>query len=162
MRRIYRLLVLLLCAGCCFLTAGGIKTEAPLAFGWQGDTVLDNGDTTETIFGRVSCVYRDDMGHEVEYTVQAVVISAAYGRNWSECSGEGSVRFLGDADTVFVGDCTGRIISGTRLRMTLDGYIQVTQYDETGTEVIGYLRYPVEDTHVETLSQSGGVWICGQ
>ncbi|MGM9537608.1 MAG: hypothetical protein ACI3VN_04680 [Candidatus Onthomonas sp.] len=155
-------LALLLCVGSCFTTADGAETGNRSRQGWLGDTIVENGDTTRTIHGRVRGVYTDGEGNTVWYTVQASVVASAYGRTWTDCSAEGSFFVEGNADTIFIGDCGAQIISGTRLRMTLDGYLQVTQYDETGTEVTGYVRYPVEETHVETLSQSGGTWICGQ
>lgn len=134
---------------------------------WEGDTSVGNGDDTVTIYGRVSQIYKHSRLLKAKYYVQAVVIASHYGKTWADCDSTGGADPYGSGPFTFSGSTTARIIDTTRLRMTLDGFFEMSKSDALSLGVdlelfnvsysnggTTYLRANVSDTHIETLQQS--------
>ena len=140
----------------------------PAPMSWIGDTAVDNGDTTSTVYGKVYCNYYDPSGMSVTYSVQAVLIQSHYGSTWVRCDPTG--RFTpGSGVYSFYGDCTANIITNRQLRLVLDGYFEIAYSTSNAVsfdfEVLEYsrseglttyYRKDIYQVHIETTSIQGG------
>lgn len=142
--------------------------KIPSTLSWIGDTTVSNGDTTYTVYGRVTQKYEDASGMTVTYQVQAVLIKSVYGSTWASCNSTGTT-VPGSGGYTFSGSCEASIISNRQLRMTLTGYFEVStslahqlsfdlelfQYSHSiGNDQ--YYRRSVYDSKIEVTSVQGG------
>lgn len=98
--------------------------SVPAPMSWIGDTVVDNGDTTSTVYDKVYCDYYESSGISVTYSVQAVLIQSHYVATWVRCDPTG--RFTPESGAYsFYGDGTANIITNRELRLVLDGYFEI-------------------------------------
>lgn len=131
---------------------------------WDPDYYESNGDSTSTVYGRLSCIYTHTSGFKVIYYTQAVVIAHHYGQTWSDCDATGGADPYGDGEFTFSGTTTAKIVNSTTIRMTCSGYFQV-EYDVAlslgitecfSASVSGsrYLRDNISTYMTEVLRQS--------
>lgn len=141
----------------------------PAPMSWEGDTYVNNGDSTHTIYGRVFVNYLDDSGMSVTYSVQAALVKSNYGSTWVSCN-ENGTYVPGSGAYTFYGSCTASIITTRQLRLVLDGYFEISFSDAWSIGVdlevceysytsgfTTYYRRPVYQVHVETTRVQGGV-----
>lgn len=137
-------------------------------FSWVGDTSVDNGDTTRTVYGRIKKTFTYKSKFEANCVVNAVMISSNYGSNWVDCNSTGTVS-PGSGNYDFIGQCTARIISTSQVRLALDGYFQVETSIAAGMNLgpsafqstisiggVDYYRATVEYTHIEKAPAKSG------
>lgn len=98
--------------------------QIPQPNAWEPDTSIDNGDTTDTVYGRVYGQFKHTSGLKISYSMQAIQITSNYGGTWVSCSSPGKV-YPGSGEYTFNGSCTGSIINTTTLRVVLEGVFEV-------------------------------------